>query len=60
MFTFDDFLEVPDQELRTLVNSIDKKTLMVALKGASEELEEPLLSHHVIARSRNVEGRLRE
>src|SRR5580658_1745310 len=38
MFTFDDFLEVPEQELRTLVNSIDKKTLMVALKGASEEL----------------------
>lgn len=38
MFTFDDFLEVPDQELRTLVNALDKKTLMVALKGASEEL----------------------
>jgi flagellar motor switch protein FliG len=39
MFTFDDFLEVPDQELRTLVNALDKKTLMVALKGASEELK---------------------
>jgi flagellar motor switch protein FliG len=38
MFTFDDFLEVPEQELRTLVNAIDKKTLMIALKGASEEL----------------------
>jgi len=39
MFTFDDFLEVPEQELRTLVNAIDKKTLMIALKGASEELK---------------------
>jgi flagellar motor switch protein FliG len=27
MFTFDDFLEVPEQELRELMNSIDKKTL---------------------------------
>jgi flagellar motor switch protein FliG len=38
MFTFDDFLEVPEQELRELMNSVDKKTLMVALKGASEDL----------------------
>jgi flagellar motor switch protein FliG len=38
MFTFDDFLEVPEQELRELMNAIDKKTLMVALKGASEDL----------------------
>jgi hypothetical protein len=38
MFRFDDFLEVPEQELRELMNSIDKKTLMVALKGASEDL----------------------
>jgi flagellar motor switch protein FliG len=38
MFTFEDFLEVPEQELRELMNSIDKKTLMVALKSASEDL----------------------
>jgi flagellar motor switch protein FliG len=38
MFRFDDFLEVPEQELRELMNSIDKKTLMIALKGASEDL----------------------
>jgi flagellar motor switch protein FliG len=38
MFTFDDFLEVPDQELRELMNAIDKKVLMIALKGASEDL----------------------
>jgi flagellar motor switch protein FliG len=38
MFTFDNFLEVPEQEMRELMNAIDKKTLMVALKGASEDL----------------------
>jgi flagellar motor switch protein FliG len=38
MFTFDDFIEVPEQELRELMNLIDKKTLMIALKGASEDL----------------------
>ena len=38
MFTFDNFLEVPEQEMRELMNSVDKNTLMVALKGASEEL----------------------
>lgn len=38
MFTFDDFLEVPEQELRELMNAVDKKTMVIALKGASEEL----------------------
>lgn len=38
MFTFEDFLAVPEQTLRDLIGSIDKKTLMIALKGASEEL----------------------
>ncbi len=38
MFTFDDFLEVPEHELRELMNAIDRKVLMIALKGASEEL----------------------
>jgi flagellar motor switch protein FliG len=38
MFTFDNFLEVPEQEMRELMNVIDKKTLMVALKGTSEDV----------------------
>jgi flagellar motor switch protein FliG len=38
MFTFENFLEVPEPDLRELMNSVDKKTLMVALKSASEEL----------------------
>jgi flagellar motor switch protein FliG len=38
MFTFEDFLEVPEAQLRELMSSLDKKTLMIALKGASEDL----------------------
>jgi flagellar motor switch protein FliG len=38
MFRFEDFLGVPERELRELMNAVDKKTLMIALKGASEEL----------------------
>lgn len=38
MFTFDNFLEVPEREMRELMNSIDKRTLTIALKGASEDL----------------------
>jgi flagellar motor switch protein FliG len=38
MFTFDNFLEVPELQMRELMNAIDKKTLMIALKGASEDL----------------------
>jgi flagellar motor switch protein FliG len=38
MFTFDDFLEVSEQSIRELMNAVDKKTLTVALKGASEDL----------------------
>ena len=38
MFTFENFLEVPEPDLRELVNTLDKKTLMIALKGASEDL----------------------
>jgi flagellar motor switch protein FliG len=38
MFTFDDFLEVAEHDLRELMNSVDKKTLMIAMKGAREDL----------------------
>jgi flagellar motor switch protein FliG len=38
MFTFENFLEVPEPDLRELINAIDKKTLTIALKSASEDL----------------------
>lgn len=38
MFTFENFLEVREPDMRELITMIDKKTLAVALKGASEEL----------------------
>jgi flagellar motor switch protein FliG len=40
MFTFQDFLEVPETSLRELLGQLDKKSLATALKGASEELRD--------------------
>jgi flagellar motor switch protein FliG len=39
MFTFEDFLGVPDLGLRELLSQVDKKILATALKGASENLQ---------------------
>jgi flagellar motor switch protein FliG len=39
MFTFEDFLEVAEPGMRELLGQVDKKTLGVALKGASENLK---------------------
>ena len=39
MFTFEDFLEVQEAGMRELLGQVDKKTLAVALKGASEEMK---------------------
>jgi flagellar motor switch protein FliG len=38
MFTFEDFLEVPEAGLRELLGNVDKKQLATALKGATEDL----------------------
>ncbi len=38
MFTFGDFIEIPETGLRELLSQVDKKTLAVALKAASEDL----------------------
>ena len=38
MFTFDDFLEIPETGLRELLGQVDKRTLAIALKSASEDL----------------------
>jgi flagellar motor switch protein FliG len=40
MFTFQDFLEVPESSLRELLGQLDKKALATALKGATEELKD--------------------
>lgn len=39
MFTFEDILGLPEASLREWVGAVDKKTLALALKGASEELK---------------------
>ncbi len=38
MFTFEDFLDVSEVQLRTVTGTADKKVLTLALKGASESL----------------------
>jgi flagellar motor switch protein FliG len=40
MFTFEDLTGVPETALRDLLGAIDKKTLALALKGASEGVKE--------------------
>jgi len=39
MFTFEDLLGVPESAIRELLGQLDKKTLALALRGASEELK---------------------
>jgi flagellar motor switch protein FliG len=39
MFTFEDFLSVPESSMRELLSHLDKKTLAVALKGCSEDMK---------------------
>ena len=57
MFTFDDFLQIPEQSLRELMGQVDKRALAVALKGASEELRTPHISDDVVAGGRHAERR---
>jgi flagellar motor switch protein FliG len=39
MFTFEDFLSVPEAGLRELLGQLDKRVLAMGLKGASEDLK---------------------
>ena len=39
MFTFEDLIAVPESSIRELLSNLDKKTLSLALKGASEEMK---------------------
>ncbi len=38
MFTFEDFLSVPESSMRELLSQLDKKSLALALKGSSEDM----------------------
>jgi flagellar motor switch protein FliG len=39
MFTFEDFIKIPDEGVRELLAQVDKKSLATALKTASDELK---------------------
>jgi len=40
MFTFNDFMQVPEPQLRELTAEVEKRTLATALKGTGEEMKE--------------------
>jgi flagellar motor switch protein FliG len=44
MFTFEDFLNVPEAQLRALSGAVDRKLLTLALKGASESVRDHFYS----------------
>jgi len=56
MFTFEDLTGVPETALRDLLGAVDKKTLALALKGASE----PVKSHIFKAMSSRAVEMLKE
>jgi flagellar motor switch protein FliG len=39
MFTFEDLSSIPEASIRVILGQVDKKTLAMALKGASEDLK---------------------
>jgi len=51
MFVFEDISKLTDREIQALMREVDQKDMVIALKGASEEMQEKILS--------NLSGRVR-
>ena len=45
MFVFDDLVKLTDRELQVLLKEVEQKDLVVALKGAEEELKDKVLGN---------------
>jgi len=45
MFVFDDLVKLTDKELQVLMREVEQKDLVVALKGADQELKDKVLSN---------------
>jgi flagellar motor switch protein FliG len=45
MFVFDDIKKMTDREVQALMKEVDQKNLIIALKAASGELKEKILSN---------------
>ncbi|HIQ50851.1 MAG TPA: flagellar motor switch protein FliG [Nautiliaceae bacterium] len=45
MFTFEDIIKLDNNAIREILKEVDKKQLMIALKGAPEELKEKFLAN---------------
>jgi flagellar motor switch protein FliG len=45
MFTFEDIIKLDNNAIREILREVDKNQLMIALKGAPEELKEKFLAN---------------
>ena len=45
MFVFEDISSLGDQEIQTLMREVDQKDIVIALKGASDEMKEKVLGN---------------
>ena len=45
MFVFDDIAKLTDREIQMILREVDSKDLAVALKGASEEMQDRILGN---------------
>ena len=45
IFVFDEMCRLTDREIQTLLREVDQKDLVIALKGASDELKNKILSN---------------
>ena len=45
MFVFEDISKLSDREIQTLMREVDQKDLVVALKGASDEMKDKVLGN---------------
>ena len=45
MFVFDDILEIDDKGIQTILREVQSETLLLAMKGATEELREKIFKN---------------
>ena len=56
MFVFENLLELDDRAIQLLLREVQSESLIVALKGTTQELRDKVFSQHVAARRGNAEA----
>ena len=57
MFTFDDLQRLAAPAVQTLLRSVEKEKLPIALKGASDRIKDLFLEQHVRTRGEDAAAR---